>query len=430
MAEGVFVDLFLQMVCDREAKQDFTLSYRVIQSAFVSLVFCWIQRLAYGVVLFDANLGTPPSEQGWPFFPDPLLGHSVTEMAGNDVTVLDSRNPITDRAGYFSIDPLVGIFAHPNVPSLNRQTGYSIAFEIRIQAEHHADGPGGDDNGDGLADRAGFSLSAISSDIFGVELSFWEDRIWIKDDDTRSPDDLFTQAEGVSWDTTADLTEFELQVMGSRYRLRANSALDPLLSGPLRDYRRFEGPINPYETPNFLFFGDNSKRAEAAVEIARISAGELAGPCAEVDLLIGQIVAGTHDAKFDMNGDTIVNETDLAIWRSTAGEFYLGEGQMFLAADVNLDGVVDGSDFNVWNQHRNSQETGWCAGDLSANGQVDADDFDIWFANRFLPSVNSQTVPEAVNVWWLLIVLCPQLRSRRGVLTPRKGCAERQPVGV
>ena len=80
---------------------------------------------------------------------------------------------------------------------------------------------------------------------------------------------------------------------------------------------------------------------------------------------------------------------------------------------MSLDGVVDGSDFNVWNEHRDSQEIGWCAGDLSANGQIDADDYDIWHANRFLPSAIPEGVPEAVRAWWLLIVLCQQLRGGR-----------------
>ena len=127
--------------------------------------------------------------------------------------------------------------------------------------------------------------------------------------------------------------------MRSRYRLLANSALAPILTGRLRDYSNFEGSIDPYETPDFLFFGDDSKRGESAVEIALISADELSGPCDEVDSLIDQIVARTHEVKYDLNGDALVNETDLAIWRSTAGEFYLGEACVSYADVVAHQGV-------------------------------------------------------------------------------------------
>ena len=56
----------------------------------------------------------------------------------------------------------------------------------------------------------------------------------------------------------------------------------------------------------------------------------------------------------------------------------------FLAAapgDANLDGKVDGIDFNLLNGP--SQPGNWEDGDFSGDATVDASDIDIWFANRF-----------------------------------------------
>jgi hypothetical protein len=52
--------------------------------------------------------------------------------------------------------------------------------------------------------------------------------------------------------------------------------------------------------------------------------------------------------------------------------------------DANLDGVVDGSDFNHWND--NKFETcykTWGEGDFNGDGVADGSDFNIWSMRRF-----------------------------------------------
>lgn len=113
--------------------------------------------------------------KGGRFIADPLFGHSVTQSVDveDTVTIFDSLGLLVDRAGYFSEDPLLGLFVNSNVPTLDRHVGYTVQFDIQVQEENHASGDSGDDNGDGLLDRAGFSVIAVSEDLRGLELSIW-----------------------------------------------------------------------------------------------------------------------------------------------------------------------------------------------------------------------------------------------------------------
>jgi hypothetical protein len=104
-----------------------------------------------------------------------------------------------------------------------------------------------------------------------MELAFWEDRIWVQEDDAESASDLFTQAEGVAVDTTASLDRYDLAVFGDGYELFLNGDAAPILSGSLRNYSNFSGPVDPYDIPSFLFLGDDTTRAETRVEIGFLS---------------------------------------------------------------------------------------------------------------------------------------------------------------
>ncbi len=60
-----------------------------------------------------------------------------------------------------------------------------------------------------------------------------------------------------------------------------------------------------------------------------------------------------------------------------------------LPGDANLDGVVDGQDFNIWNEHRFANDATWLEGDFDSNRVVDARDFNVWNANRFRSAAGS-----------------------------------------
>ena len=266
-------------------------------------------------VIYDASLGTVPSAQSWQYVADPNTGPVVEAVAGGLLT-LDTTAARTDRAGYSSrlptVPPLPPFPQHPGVPVLDRAVGYTLTFEVRVGAEGH--------NGQ---DRAGFSVIAISEDLVGIEIGFWEDLVWAQAD---AP--LFTRAEGEPIDTTAAVVRYSLTVEGAGYTLRRGGAT--LLAGPLRDYTAATGLAGlVYNTRSYLFLGDNTGSADALTELAlvEIDAPPVTGYCAG-----------------DLNAD---GDTTLADFGVLASNF--GAGGVTLAeGDLNGDGSVLLDDFSVF----------------------------------------------------------------------------------
>ncbi|MCT7962230.1 DUF4347 domain-containing protein [Laspinema sp. D1] len=223
-----------------------------------------------------------PNTQGFEYRTLPYLPIAATQNGPNLNTSVDRR----DYAGYI---------ARPDrIPLLDRNTGYNINFTAQILAEDHsipsANTPNPDKNGDGLADRAGFSLIAISSDgKKGIEIGFWEDTIWVQEEGTAEPPapptggnsgesyTLFTHTgkpnESVSFFTTTKSVNYQLEVLGETYKLLADGKV--VIHGNLRDYTSAIKPsflpANPYTTPNFLFFGDNTPSASAHFNLSAVS---------------------------------------------------------------------------------------------------------------------------------------------------------------
>lgn len=224
------------------------------------------------IVLYDGSLGTLPADQGMAYQAADTTGPSYTvevvQSYSGDGARLDSTADYEDAAGY--TPDYAGTF-----PTLDRQHGVTIRFTMQLTSEDHTTSGTAEKNGDGVADRAGFSVIAISSDgQRGIELGFWENEIWAQEGGVA---DLFTHAEGVTF-TTGNLTTYELVLQGERYALSTGDSV--ILDGSLRDYTAFTGLIDPYETPNFLFFGDDTSSASADVKLTAIVVGEeaIAGP--------------------------------------------------------------------------------------------------------------------------------------------------------
>ncbi|HEY6564388.1 MAG TPA: lysyl oxidase family protein, partial [Pirellulaceae bacterium] len=73
----------------------------------------------------------------------------------------------------------------------------------------------------------------------------------------------------------------------------------------------------------------------------------------DLDLLVGNIAVGpANPALFDLTGDKQVTIADLDEWLALAGARNLTSGNAYLRGDGNLDGDVDGSDFNLWNANK------------------------------------------------------------------------------
>ena len=116
----------------------------------------------------------------------------------------------------------------------------------------------------------------------------------------------------------------------------------------------------------------------------------------DFDLIVADVAAGLNSLEFDLTGDGIVDDKDMFEWRRLGGTANLPFADRYLAGDANLDGVVDVSDFNIWNESKFTSVAAWSAGDFNADGNVDVSDFNIWNGNKFqtagLPP--AATVPE------------------------------------
>ncbi len=204
-----------------------------------------------------------------------FLGGIATPTISQDGVTLTTDD--TAYAGYTNHEVVVGLLPptvdlnpRENFPTLDRDLGYVVSFTSQIISENHLN-----------ENRAGFSVIAISEDQKGIELGFWEDRIWAQEDGDTEPTPLnlsgtlFTQAERIDFDTTK-VVKYDLAVKGDRYTLFADG--ENILEGELRNYAAFEPqsvlgitPPDPYEKSSFLFFGDNTPSASAEVKLSDIS---------------------------------------------------------------------------------------------------------------------------------------------------------------
>jgi hypothetical protein len=189
--------------------------------------------------LYDAAWNTLPAQQGWGYAAFP---GQATQALDAGAVRLDTWSASVEQAGYGRTSPI----------PLDRRAGFTILFTARVSQESH-----------GSPDRAGFSVIVLGQDRRGIELGFWTNAVFAQAD---LP--LFTHAEDVAFDTAGDDVDYALTIIQDRYQLRADG--QPILAGPLRDYTAFSGFIDPYETPDFVFLGDDTTSARAVVSIRRI----------------------------------------------------------------------------------------------------------------------------------------------------------------
>ena len=190
--------------------------------------------------LYDAGIGTLPEAQGWTYG---ALGVGIVKNVAGGSLLFDTSTLADNQAGWSRIA----------VPLLDRSRGFTLLFTTQLNVEAHNN-----------ANRAGFSVIVLGSDTNGIELAFWTNTVFAQD----GPPGLFVHAEDVAFTTTGGFVEYALTMVASNYILRANGS--PILSGPVRDYTSFSGPINPYRTPNFIFFGDNTTSASGSVNARRL----------------------------------------------------------------------------------------------------------------------------------------------------------------
>jgi Domain of unknown function (DUF4347)/Bacterial Ig domain/RTX calcium-binding nonapeptide repeat (4 copies) len=214
------------------------------------------------IPLYTDRLGTLPASQNWLSFTN-LSGASQSLSANGTNLNTTANNSIYAGYSNYTASTLV----NSNFPTLNRTSGYSLSFNMGLVAESRTN-----------SDRAGFSVIAISSDgTRGIELGFQQlsatsGNIFAQGDGiTANPggqtNSLFKAAENVSFNTNL-ATNYTLSVQGDSYHLFANGT--DILTGPLRDYTRFTYSIDPYETPNFIFLGDDTTSASGTFNLKQV----------------------------------------------------------------------------------------------------------------------------------------------------------------
>lgn len=203
--------------------------------------------MATTLVLYDAVSGTIPQSPNMTFASFP----AVTPTYENGATVLDTTLSNSISAGWVS-----SAGSPSNFPTLDRGIGFQIDFTVQIDSEAHVNN-----------NRAGFSVILLGDDKKGVELAFWENEIWAQHDSTTGA--IFTHGEGVAFTTTAGLVDYQMIIVGDTYTVTADTT--PILTGPVRDYTDFDGSPDPYETPNFIFLGDDTGSAQASIRLTYVS---------------------------------------------------------------------------------------------------------------------------------------------------------------
>ena len=173
--------------------------------------------------------------------------------------------------GYSNYNPAVSLSSPINsaFPTLDRNEGYSIFFNVKVNPIVDT----------GSNNRAAFSVIAISSDRKGIDIGFDIDNEIFAQNDGVTDGALvgFTSGETTTFNIGTNINNYELRVKDDEYQLFANNNSTPILSAMLRDYDYDEANSNPpltfdpYETPNFLFFGDSTDQASGTFTLGAVS---------------------------------------------------------------------------------------------------------------------------------------------------------------
>lgn len=247
----------------------------------LSMLLTTNRSMAGVITLYDGSSNTTPDQYN---SPSPWLSFSTfryngftftqsspigTQSASGGVTTLDSTTNSNNNiyAGYSnyqisSLFPSVTLSqVNSAFPSLDRNAGYKISFTVKINTETNTS--------DATHPRAGFSVLVLSSDKQGIEIGFRSSEIFSQDN--AAFDAIGEQVTGVS-SLLSSLNTYDLNVSGDSYTLTSDSTT--LLNGSLRDYTAATGIMNlanvVYNTPNYIFLGDNTTSAQASVDLQSI----------------------------------------------------------------------------------------------------------------------------------------------------------------
>jgi hypothetical protein len=97
----------------------------------------------------------------------------------------------------------------------------------------------------------------------------------------------------------------------------------------------------------------------------------------DIDQLSLALLFGIQDSIYDLDQSGTVDAGDMDELIFNILETSYG--------DANLDGIVDGTDFNIWSGNKFQTQVGWAGGNFNGDLTVDGSDFNVWLENRFTP---------------------------------------------
>ena len=127
---------------------------------------------------------------------------------------------------------------------------------------------------------------------------------------------------------------------------------------------------------------------DTACDLSDLNTLLAAGP-----LSTGQAVIPSRTDQLDIDGNNVLDFEDVTRWLSDAAQWN-GLASSYQLGDANLDGVVDGTDFGLWNAHKFTSNLQWDQGDFNGDGATDGSDFNLWNAHKFTSSDADSGVPE------------------------------------
>ena len=213
-------------------------------SALACLACLTLAGPVAAVTIYDPALGLP-GPQGWSALSNGLPG---TEVISAGHYLLDTTGAGVSSYGRGRV----------NATPLDTNAGFTLTFDLRVLSESHSS-----------ANRAGFSIVMVGSDpTHALELAFWTNEVFTYNYVAADPV-KFVHGAGAVFDTTASFQQYTLTVQNQNYVLSAGAGAGAatLITGALKDYTG-QGP--PYTLPNFLFFGDDTSRGAASVELGAI----------------------------------------------------------------------------------------------------------------------------------------------------------------
>jgi hypothetical protein len=122
----------------------------------------------------------------------------------------------------------------------------------------------------------------------------------------------------------------------------------------------------------------------------------------DIDDLTGQTAGGTNPAAYDLNGDALVNETDIGVWVNDLFNSWMG--------DANLDGQFNSSDLVgvlASGTYEADVDSVWSTGDFNGDGRTNSSDLVTALAGGGYEAgpKAAAAVPEPSTAWLAIVGL-------------------------